>query len=495
MAGQAFGVIGLEVMGRNIALNIERNGFPIAVYNRTYAKTEHFLSELARGKNARGGRTIQEFVQLLERPRRILIMVKAGPPVDAVIAELRPHLQEGDIVIDGGNSLFTDTERRVKELSGTGIKFFGMGVSGGEEGALWGPSLMPGGDRDAYQHLEPILTKVAAKSDSGPCVTYIGAKGAGHFVKMVHNGIEYGDMQLIAEAYDLLKNVAGLNNSQLRNAFNEWNQGDDLKSFLIEITAKVIDFADPDGSGKPLVEMILDKAGAKGTGKWTTQTALDLGVAIPTITAAVDARSISALKEQRVKASKLLSGPSAHSIGNVVQFIHDVRDALYCSKICSYAQGMAMLNVADKAFGYGMKLDEIARIWKAGCIIRAVFLNSIMQAFKEQPQLENLLLDKRFREAINAKQDAWRRVIAVAINNGIPTPAFSASLAYYDSYRRERLPANLIQAQRDYFGAHTYERLDKPGIFHTEWSGQTPAAKTPEDHKHDEARPSQVMKK
>src|SRR3954469_6230470 len=495
MPGQAFGIIGLEVMGRNIALNVERNGFPIAVYNRTYAKTEHFLTELARGKNARGGKTIQEFVQLLERPRRILIMVKAGAPVDAVIAELRPHLQDGDIVIDGGNSLFTDTERRVKELAGTGIKFFGMGVSGGEEGALWGPSLMPGGDRDAYQHLEPILTKVAAKSDSGPCVTYIGSGGSGHFVKMVHNGIEYGDMQLIAEAYDLLKNVAGLNNAQLKKVFEDWNTGEDLKSFLIEITAKVIDFQDPDGTGKPLVEIILDKAGAKGTGKWTTQTALDLGVAIPTITAAVDARSISALKEQRVKASKLLSGPSAHPIGNVLNFIHDVRDALYCSKICSYAQGMAMLNIADKAFGYGMKLDEIARIWKAGCIIRAVFLNSIMQAFKEQPHLENLLLDKRFRDAINTKQDAWRRVIAVAIPNGIPTPAFSASLAYYDSYRRERLPANLIQAQRDFFGAHTYERVDKPGIFHTEWSAQTPPAKSPEDHKHDEARPSQVMKK
>src|SRR5437762_606107 len=326
MAGQAFGVIGLEVMGRNIALNIERNGFPIAVYNRTYAKTEHFLNELARGKNAKGGQTIQEFVQLLDRPRRILIMVKAGAPVDAVIAELRSHLQDGDIVIDGGNSLFTDTERRVKELSGTGIKFFGMGVSGGEEGALWGPSLRPGGDRDAYQHLEPILTKIAAKSDSGPCVTYIGSKGAGHFVKMVHNGIEYGDMQLISEAYDLLKNVAGLNNAQLRNVFNEWNSGDDLKSFLIEITAKVIDFPDPDGTGKPLADMILDKAGAKGTGKWTTQTALDLGVAIPTITAAVDARSISALKEQRVKAAKVLGGPSPHAAANSQSFINDVRD-------------------------------------------------------------------------------------------------------------------------------------------------------------------------
>src|SRR6267142_547724 len=436
MAGQAFGIIGLEVMGRNIALNIERNGFPIAVYNRTWAKTEHFLNELARGKNARGGKTIQEFVQLLERPRRILIMVKAGAPVDAVIAELRPHLQDGDIVIDGGNSLFTDTERRIKELAGTGIRFFGMGVSGGEEGALWGPSLMPGGDRDAYQHLEPILSKIAAKSDSGPCVTYIGSGGSCHFVKMVHNGIEYGDMQLIAEAYDLLRNVANLNNSQLRNVFNEGNLGDDLKSFLIEITAKVIDFPDPDGSGKPLVELILDKAGAKGTGKWTTQTALDLGVAIPTITAAVDARSISALKEQRVKASKLLAGPSPHAAANSQSFINDVRAALFCSKICSYAQGMAMLNVADKVFNYGMQPDEIARIWKAGCIIRAVFLNSIMQAFKEQPQLENLLLDKRFRDMINTRQDAWRRVIGVAVNNGIPVPAFSGSMAYYDSYRR-----------------------------------------------------------
>src|SRR4051812_33303157 len=393
MPGQAFGVIGLEVMGRNIALNIERNGFPIAVYNRTYAKTEHFINELAKGKKAKGAKTIEEFVQLLDRPRRILIMVKAGGPVDAVIAELKPFLQPDDIVIDGGNSLFTDTERRVKELnaSGTGIKFFGMGVSGGEEGALWGPSIMPGGDEQSYKHLEPILTKIAAKSDSGPCVTYIGSKGAGHFVKMVHNGIEYGDMQLIAEAYDLLKNVAGLNNAQLRNVFNEWNSGDDLKSFLIEITAKVIDFADPDGTGKPLVELILDKAGAKGTGKWTTQTALDLGVAIPTITAAVDARSISALKDQRVKATKILAGPSAHAAANSQSFINDVRAALFCSKICSYAQGMAMLEAADKQFHYGLKMDEIARIWKAGCIIRAVFLNSIMQAFKEQPQLENLL--------------------------------------------------------------------------------------------------------
>ncbi|HTL31379.1 MAG TPA: NADP-dependent phosphogluconate dehydrogenase [Tepidisphaeraceae bacterium] len=473
---QSFGVIGLEVMGRNIALNIERNGFPIAVYNRTYAKTEHFINELAKGKNARSGKTIQEFVQLLARPRRILIMVKAGAPVDAVIAELRPHLQEGDIIIDGGNSLFTDTERRVEELKGTGIKFFGMGVSGGEEGALWGPSLMPGGDQEAYRHLEPILTKIAAKSDSGACVTYVGANGAGHFVKMAHNGIEYGDMQLIAEAYDLLKNVSGLNNNELQQTFTEWNKGDDLKSFLIEITAQVINFPDPDDRNRPLVEQILDKAGAKGTGKWTTQTALDLGVAIPTITAAVDARNISALKDQRKAAASKLSGPSAKvQSADKQAFINDVRNALYCSKICSYAQGYAMMAAADQQYKYGLNMIEIARIWKAGCIIRAVFLNDIMQAFKEEPQLANLLVAKRFREAISAKQQSWRRVISTAIANGIPTPAFSASLAYYDSYRRERLPANLIQAQRDFFGAHTYERLDKPGIFHTEWGGDQPS--------------------
>ncbi len=470
MAGQAFGVIGLEVMGRNLALNIERNGFPIAVYNRTYAKTEHFHNELAKGKQAKGGKTLAEFVQLLDRPRRILIMVKAGGPVDAVIAELRPLLQEGDIVIDGGNSLYTDTERRVRELEGSGIKFFGMGVSGGEEGALWGPSIMPGGDMESYKHLEPILVAISAKTESGPCVAYMGAKGAGHFVKMVHNGIEYGDMQLIAEAYDLLKNVAGLNNEQLKDVFTQWNQGDDLKSFLIEITARVIDFKDTE-SGKPLVELILDKAGAKGTGKWTSQTALDLGVAIPTISAAVDARTLSSLKVERQLAASQLQGPQASvTKGDVQALIDDVRSALYCSKVCSYAQGYAMLAAADKEFKYGLNMIEIARIWKAGCIIRAVFLDEIMKAFKEEPLLANLLMAKRFRDAINARQDAWRRVISLAISNGVPTPAFSVSLAYYDSYRRARLPANLIQAQRDFFGAHTYERTDKPGTFHTEWN-------------------------
>jgi 6-phosphogluconate dehydrogenase len=459
-------------MGRNLALNIERNGFPIAVFNRTYAKTENFLNELAKGKQAKGGKTPAEFVQLLEKPRRILIMVKAGAPVDSVIAELRPLLEDGDIMIDGGNSLFTDTEKRVVGLQGSGLKFFGMGVSGGEEGALWGPSMMPGGDQDSYKHLEPIFVKIAAKApNDGACVTYCGSKGAGHFVKMVHNGIEYGDMELIAEAYDLLKNVGGLSNQQLQDEFNKWNGGE-LKSFLIEITAKVIHFADPMGTGKDLVDLILDMAGQKGTGKWTTQTALDLGVPIPTITAAVDQRGISALKKQREAAAKVLGGPSPKPLSKdaLPGFINDVRAALYCSKICSYAQGMSMMVAANQAFGYGIPLPEIARIWKAGCIIRAIFLDEIKQAFVEEPALANLLMAKRFREAVAPRQDAWRRTVSTAIQNGIGVPAFSASLAYYDSYRRQRLPANLIQAQRDFFGAHTYERIDQPGTFHTEWN-------------------------
>jgi 6-phosphogluconate dehydrogenase len=492
MAGQAFGVIGLEVMGRNIALNIERNGFPIAVYNRTYAKTEHFMQNEAKGKNAKAGKTIAEFVQLLERPRRILIMVKAGAPVDAVINELRPNLQAGDIVIDGGNSLFTDTERREKELAPTGIKFFGMGVSGGEEGALWGPSLMPGGDEESYRVLEPVLKKIAAKTDDdGPCVTYCGARGAGHFVKMVHNGIEYGDMELIAEAYDLLKNVAGLNNRQLKDVFTEWNQGDDLKSFLIEITTKVIDFPDPNDSKRPLVEQIRDVAGMKGTGTWTIKAALDLLIPIPTIAAAVDMREISGLKEQRVHAAKVLNGPAPKRIeGDVKRFVDDVRQALYCSKVCSYAQGMALLTAANKAYQYGIRLDEIARIWKAGCIIRAVFLDDIKKALKEEPELPNLLLTGRFRDAIGKRQDAWRRTVNAGINNGVGTSAFSASLAYYDSYRRPRLPANLIQAQRDFFGAHTYEREEKPGTFiHTEWSATQPGKEPPG---HEPVGPSQA---
>jgi 6-phosphogluconate dehydrogenase len=478
MAGQAVGVIGLEVMGRNLALNIERNGFPIAVYNRTYAKTEHFINELAKGKNAKGAKTVKEFVELLDRPRRILIMVKAGAPVDAVVAELKPFLQPDDIVIDGGNSLFTDTERRVRELKGTGIKFFGMGVSGGEEGALWGPSIMPGGDFDSYQHLRPVLEKIAAKapSDGIPCVTYCGDGGAGHFVKMVHNGIEYGDMQLIAEAYDLLKNVGGLNNAQLADVFGQWNKTE-LQSFLIEITQKVINFPDPKNPKVPLVEQIRDVVGMKGTGTWTIKSALDLLVPVPTMAAAVDSREISMLKAEREAASKTLGGPSPKPVGgDLQQFINDVKDALYCSKICSYAQGMALLAAANKprdkgGFDFHMTLPDLPMIWRAGCIIRAVFLEEITKAFRNNPTLPNLLIDAKFREMIASRQDAWRRVVSLGIANGIGLSAFSGSLAYYDSYRRARLPGNLIQAQRDFFGAHTYERSDTPGAFvHTEWS-------------------------
>ena len=494
MAGQAFGVIGLEVMGRNIALNIERNGFPIAVFNRTYAKTQAFLDGPAKGKNVRGAEKMEHFVKRLSRPRRVLMMVKAGDATDATIAAIRPFLEPDDILIDGGNALYTDTERRHRELAPSGIRFFGMGVSGGEEGALWGPSIMPGGDRESYEHLKPILEKIAAKAeeDGKPCVTYIGSGGAGHFVKMVHNGIEYGDMQLIAEAYDLLKNVGGLNNQQLKDVFTEWNNSE-LKSFLIDITTKVINFPDPEGAGKPLVEQIRDVVGMKGTGTWTIKAALDLLVPVPTMAAAVDAREISALKDQRVRAAKELAGPSPKRFtGDIKQFVKDVKDALYCSKICSYAQGMALIAAANRpapkdrnkdapGFGYGMNLPEIPMIWRAGCIIRAVFLDDIHKAFKDQPDLPNLLMHPRFKEMIATRQEAWRRTVALAIQSGVGTPAFSASLAYYDSYRRERLPGNLIQAQRDYFGAHTYERNDAPGEFiHTEWSHEQPAHEVPE---------------
>jgi len=483
MAGQAFGVIGLEVMGRNLALNIERNGYPVAVFNRTYAKSLEFINGVAKGKNFKTAETYADYVKLLERPRRILMLVKAGGPTDATIDGIKPYLEPGDILIDGGNALYTDTERREAALRPTGIKFFGMGVSGGEEGALWGPSLMPGGDRESYEHLKPVLEKVSAKapSDGKPCVTYCGERGAGHFVKMVHNGIEYGDMQLIAEAYDLLKNVGGLSNRDLKGVFEEWNASE-LKSFLIEVTSKVIDFDDPAKPGTPLVENIRDVVGMKGTGTWTIKSALDLLVPVPTMAAAVDSREISGLKDQRVKASKVLSGPSPKkTTGDIKTFINDVKGALYCSKICSYAQGMALLAAANRpiptdgkgalGFGYGMKLPELPMIWRAGCIIRAVFLEDITQAFMQNPKLENLLMDPNFKEKVNARQESWRRVVSQAIANGIATPAFSGSLAYYDSYRRERLPGNIIQAQRDFFGAHTYERSDAPGKFvHTQWS-------------------------
>jgi 6-phosphogluconate dehydrogenase len=469
---QSFGVIGLAVMGENLALNVERNGFPISVYNRSPEKTEAFMATRAVGKNVVAAYSLEEFVASLERPRRILVMVKAGKPVDAVIEQLKPLLDPDDMIIDGGNSLYEDTERRVKELEPTGLGFMGMGVSGGEEGALNGPSLMPGGTRAAYESLEPILTKIAAQVDDGPCVTYIGPGGSGHYVKMVHNGIEYGDMQLIAEAYDLMKNVLGLNHQQLHQVFAEWNTTDELDSFLIEITADIFTKMD-EATGSALVEMILDTAGQKGTGRWTVMSALELGVSIPTITAAVNARIMSSIKAERVAASKQLSGPAGQFEGDTQLWINKIRDALYCSKICSYAQGMALLRQASETYGYNLDLGECARIWKGGCIIRARFLNKIKQAFSEDPGLANLLLAPEFKQTILDRQTAWREVISLAAQMGIPVPAFSASLDYFDSYRRDRLPQNLTQAQRDYFGAHTYERVDRSGSFHTEWMQET----------------------
>ena len=469
---QSFGVIGLAVMGENLALNVERNGFPISVYNRSPEKTQAFMANRAGGKNVIAAYSLEEFVASLERPRRILLMVKAGKPVDAVIEQLMPLLDPEDMIIDGGNSLYEDTERRVKTLEGAGFRFIGMGVSGGEEGALNGPSLMPGGTRAAYESIEPIVQKIAAQVEDGPCVTYIGPGGAGHYVKMVHNGIEYGDMQLIAEAYDLMKNVLGLSHEQLHEVFAQWNTTEELDSFLIEITADIFTKTEGDVA---LVEKILDAAGQKGTGRWTVMTALDMGVSIPTITAAVNARIMSSIKEERVAASEEISGPSGQITENTTLWINKIRDALYCSKICSYAQGMALLRQASETFEYGLKLDECARIWKGGCIIRARFLNKIQQAFIENPELPNLLLAPEFKQTILDRQAAWRDVVAMAAQYGVPVPAFSASLDYFDSYRRDQLPQNLTQAQRDYFGAHTYKRVDQEGTFHTEWTKETAA--------------------
>ncbi|HEY9665242.1 MAG TPA: decarboxylating NADP(+)-dependent phosphogluconate dehydrogenase [Coleofasciculaceae cyanobacterium] len=469
MTQPSFGVIGLAVMGENLVLNVERNGFPVAVYNRTAAVTQKFMAERAQGKNIKDTYSIEEFVQALQRPRKILVMVKAGAPVDAVIAQLKPFLEPGDMIIDGGNSLYTDTERRTKDLEEANLGFVGMGVSGGEEGALNGPSLMPGGTETAYGELAPILTKIAAQVEDGPCVTFIGPGGAGHYVKMVHNGIEYGDMQLIAEAYDLLKNALGLDHKQLHEVFAEWNTTDELNSFLIEITADIFKFIDPE-TNLPLVDVIQDAAGQKGTGRWTVMSALEMAVPIPTMIAAVNARIMSFYKTERVAASKELTGPSGKYEGDTQEFINKIRDALYCSKICSYAQGMALLAKASKDLNYNLSLSECARIWKGGCIIRAGFLGKIQSAYVDNPDSPNLLLTPEFKQSILDRQNAWREVLSVSNKLGIPVPAFSASLDYFDSYRSARLPQNLTQAQRDYFGAHTYERTDKPGVFHTEWT-------------------------
>lgn len=468
MSKQQIGVIGLAVMGKNLALNIESRGYSVAVYNRTYAKTEDFLANEAKGKNFVGAKTIEEFVNSLEKPRKIMLMVKAGPATDATIESLKPHLEEGDILIDGGNTLYEDTIRRNEELDKTGIHFIGTGVSGGEEGALNGPSLMPGGQKEAYELVAPIFEAISAKVDGDPCVTYIGPNGAGHFVKMVHNGIEYGDMQLIAEAYFILKHVLGMDANELHEVFTEWNKGE-LDSYLIEITADIFTKVDEE-TGKPIVDVIMDKAGQKGTGKWTSKNALDLGVPLPLITESVFARFISSLKDERVKASNMLSGPKPNAYeGDRKELIEAVRKALYMSKITSYAQGFAQMRAASEEYNWDLKFGDIAMIWRGGCIIRAQFLQKIKEAFDRDPELPNLMLDPYFKEIVENYQSALREVVSLAVKNGIAVPTFASAIAYYDSYRSEDLPANLIQAQRDYFGAHTYERKDKPGVFHTNW--------------------------
>ncbi|MFE5321887.1 NADP-dependent phosphogluconate dehydrogenase [Paenibacillus sp. NPDC056579] len=467
MAKQQIGVVGLAVMGKNLALNIESKGFSVAVYNRSAEKTNELLAE-AKGKNFVGAYSVEEFVNALETPRKILIMVKAGQPTDDTINQLVPYLSPGDILIDGGNAFFPDTQRRNKELQEKGFRFIGAGVSGGEEGALNGPAIMPGGQRDAYELVEPILTAISAKVNGDPCSTYIGADGAGHYVKMVHNGIEYGDMQLIGEAYHLLKDVLNLSTSELHDIFTEWNNGE-LDSYLIEITADIFGKTDPE-TGKPMVDVILDSAGQKGTGKWTSQSALDLGVPLSIITESVFARFISAMKDERIAASKLLSGPVVSGYeGDRAAFIEAVRQALYASKIASYAQGFAQMRSASEEYDWNLNYGGIAMIFRGGCIIRAGFLQNIKDAYDRNPELKNLFLDDYFRGVVENYQDAWRRVVSVAVERGIPVPAFASALAYYDSYRSERLPANLLQAQRDYFGAHTFERLDRKGSFHFQW--------------------------
>ncbi|MGE5359847.1 MAG: NADP-dependent phosphogluconate dehydrogenase [Bacteroidales bacterium] len=469
MTTSSIGVVGLGVMGANLALNMERHGFPVAGYDLSADKTQAFVRGPGAGKQVVGVDSPQALMAALEKPRRVLMMVPAGAPVDSAIAHLKPHLERGDILIDGGNSWFLDTERRGRELAAEGFNFVGTGVSGGEEGALWGPSIMPGGQREAYDALAPILSAIAAKADDGqPCVAYMGPGGAGHYVKMVHNGIEYGDMQLIAETYDLLRRGLGLSAEELHDVFAEWNTGV-LKSYLIEITAAIFTKTDPD-TGLPLVDVILDEAAQKGTGKWTSQNALDVGAPIPTIDAAVESRIISALKAERVAASQRLAGPAPKYAGNRQMLVDAARDALYASKVTSYAQGMALLRLASEEYHYDMKPGEIAGIWRAGCIIRATLLADIMTAYKRDANLVNLLLDEAFREAVLKREAAWRLVVQTAVGLGIPVLATSASLAYFDAYRSERLPANLTQAQRDYFGAHTYRRVDKPGIFHTDWT-------------------------
>ena len=475
------GLIGLAVMGENLVLNMESKGFNVAVFNRTTEVTEKLAAGKAKDKNITPTRTMEEFVGALSKPRKAMIMVKAGAPVDAVISQLVPLLEPGDVIIDGGNSLFTDTQRRCKDIEAKGLHYVGCGVSGGEEGALKGPSLMPGGSRESWEIIAPIFRKIAAQVDGEPCCRYMGPDGAGHYVKMVHNGIEYGDMQLICEAYAILKDALQLDANALADIFTEWNKGE-LDSYLIEITSQIFRKIDPD-TGKPLVDVILDKAGQKGTGLWTLQSALTQSVVISTINAAVEARVISSRKQERVDSSKILPQPEVEKFtGNRDELVRAVHNALYASKIVSYAQGMELLGAASNVYKWNLNFGDIATIWRGGCIIRAVFLNRIKEAYERDPQLHNLLLDQYFTGIIAKTQHNWRIAVAAAVQHGVAVPAFSASLAYFDSYRQARLPSNLLQAQRDFFGAHTYERVDKPGVFHTEWleSDTQPTEKTAE---------------
>ena len=466
------GLIGLAVMGENLVINMESKGFTVSVYNRTTEKAANFVNGRAKGKNIVGTYSLEELVASLEKPRKVMMMIKAGAAVDDMIEKLIPLLEEGDIIIDGGNSHFPDTARRTAYVESKGLYYIGTGVSGGEEGALHGPSMMPGGSPKAWESVKPILQAICAKVEDGtPCCDWVGENGAGHFVKMVHNGIEYGDMQLICESYHLMKSLLGLSDDEMHEVFAEWNKGE-LDSYLIEITRDILGFKDEDG--EPIVEKILDTAGQKGTGKWTGIAALDEGIPLTLIGEAVFARCLSAMKEERVQASKVLSGPAVEFKGDKKQFIEDIRDALFASKIVSYAQGYTLMRSAAKTYGWNLNYGGIALMWRGGCIIRSVFLGKIKDAFVNNPDLTNLLLDPYFKEAIEKAQAGWRRVCAAAVMNGIPVPAISSALAYFDGYRSERLPANLLQAQRDYFGAHTYERVDceRGKFFHTNWTGE-----------------------
>ncbi|NLI59873.1 MAG: decarboxylating NADP(+)-dependent phosphogluconate dehydrogenase [Clostridiales bacterium] len=465
------GLIGLAVMGQNLVLNMESKGYRVSVYNRTKEVTEQFLGKRAKGKKIIATYSLEELVGSLEKPRKIVLMIKAGQPVDIVIKDLKPLLDKGDIIIDGGNSFFKDTIRRSGQLEEEGLFYLGVGISGGEEGALKGPSIMPGGNKEAWEQVKDILVDISAKVDGQiPCCDYVGPDGAGHYVKMTHNGIEYGDMQLISEAYYLMRELLGMSADQIQEVFKQWNEGE-LNSYLIEITAHILGKLDEE-TGLPLVDLILDRAGNKGTGKWTSQEALELGAVAPTIVDAVFARYLSAIKEERVEASKILKGPQPKFEGTASQIqdiIHDIGSALYASKICSYAQGFQLLDQASQTYNWNLKLGDIALLWREGCIIRAQFLNKIKEAYDRNPGLKNLMLDSYFKDVLERAQDGWRRVVSLAIQNGIPLSSFSSALAYYDGYRSENLSANMVQAQRDYFGAHTYQRIDKEGVFHTDW--------------------------